>query len=218
MSVKTVRRIASEILNIGENKIKIKISETSELEKVKGALTREDVRGSINKGIIYKTRKQGVSRAGVKKRKKQKKKGRQKGPGKRRGSVKKQPKKQWMARVRLQRKILSYLSKQGLIDSYNRNIIYYRIKGGAFRSKAALISYLNEHKMVKEKIGVDKITKAIRAQTKKPKKPKREKKKMEEKKEKRPEELEKPKEVKKPEKSKMEEEKKEEMEKMNKKE
>ena len=142
MSIKTVRRIAAEILHRGENKIKIK---ASEITKVKEALTREDVRGLIKEGIVYKLRKQGVSRARAKQRHKQKKKGRQKGAGKRKGNVKKRPKKQWMAKARLQRKILAYLSKNGLIDSSDRKIIYYRIKGGFLRSKAALVKYLNEH-------------------------------------------------------------------------
>ncbi|MFA5382712.1 MAG: 50S ribosomal protein L19e [Candidatus Micrarchaeia archaeon] len=159
MSIKTIRRIASELLHSGENKVKIKPDETS---KVKEALTRDDVRALIKDGIVYKTKKQGVSRAGAKARQKQKKKGRQKGIGKRKGRVKKMPKKQWMAKSRIQREILSYLSKNNLIESDARKNMYYKIKGGFFKNKNSLIHYINDNSLTKEKIDLLELTKKIK--------------------------------------------------------
>ncbi len=161
MSIKTVRRIASDILHTGENKIKIKPDETA---KVKEALTRDDVRSLIQDGLVYKTAKQGVSRAGAKERQKQKKKGRQKGAGKKKGRIKKLPKKQWISRCRIQRTILLYLSKNKLIEPSERQNIYYKIKGGYFRSKKALVNYINDNKLTKEKIEIEEIIKELKKQ------------------------------------------------------
>ncbi|MCC7552828.1 50S ribosomal protein L19e [Candidatus Micrarchaeota archaeon] len=164
MSIKTIRRIASDILNIGENKIKIKPDETT---KVKEALTRDDVRSLIKDGIVYKTKKQGVSRAGAKERQKQRKKGRQKGAGKRKGRIKKLPKKQWILRCRIQREILTYLTNSKLIESGDRKNIYYKIKGGFFKNKRSLITYINDNKLSKNTLILEEIITEMKKKRKK---------------------------------------------------
>lgn len=164
MSIKTIKRIASHLFNTGENKIKIKPDETA---KVKEALTRDDVRSLIKEGVVYKIRKQGVSRANAKERQKQRKRGRQKGPGKRKGRIKKLPKEQWISRCRIQREILAYLSKNKLIESQDRKNMYYKIKGGYFKTKRSLIIYINDNKLTKQTLDLEEIIKEMKKERKK---------------------------------------------------
>lgn len=148
MSMKTVKRLASRILNIGINKIWISPMDT---EKVENALTTDDVRALTEEGIVTKKLKKGVSRARARKKHIQKKKGRRRGTGSIKGGVKARakPKTLWMARVRSQRKILTGLYKEKQIGSLDRRKVYYMIKGGYFKSKKALNNYLEQNKMLK---------------------------------------------------------------------
>ncbi|MCD6279254.1 50S ribosomal protein L19e [Candidatus Micrarchaeota archaeon] len=145
MSIKTVKRVAAKIMKVGENKVRIKPGYESRIAET---LTREDVRELIKEKIVYKTSIKGVSRARAKKRAEQKRKGRRKGPGKKKGKHKGINKKMWMNRIRAQRKILNEFRDK--MDSYDRGRIYYRIKGGLFKSKIALMNYLKEHNIIKK--------------------------------------------------------------------
>ncbi len=145
MSVKTVRRIASQLLKVGENKVVIKPGNESRINET---LTREDVRALIKEGIITKKEVRGVSRARARKHAEQRKKGRRKGPGNRKGRRKGIDKKVWMARVRAQRRLLREI-EDSLIPGVRRRL-YYMIKGGMFKSKAALLNYVKENGMLKE--------------------------------------------------------------------
>ncbi len=145
MSVRTVRRIASQLLKVGENKVVIKPGNESRINET---LTREDVRALIKEGIITKKEVRGVSRARARKHAEQRKKGRRKGPGNRKGRRKGIDKKVWMARVRAQRRLLREI-EDSLIPGVRRRL-YYMIKGGMFKSKAALLNYVKENGMLKE--------------------------------------------------------------------
>ncbi|MCD6549669.1 50S ribosomal protein L19e [Candidatus Micrarchaeota archaeon] len=165
MSVRTVRRMAADILGVGVSKVRFK---PEEMGKVSEALTRDDVRALIKENIIYAVEKKGVSRARAKQRARQRKKGRQKGPGNVKGGRKGLRKKLWMARVRLQRAVLRRLYSEGLISSIDRRRVYYMIKGGHFRSKRALVQYLKDNGLVTDPEKVDEIVKKrIRRKVKK---------------------------------------------------
>ena len=71
MNLKSQKKIASRILKCGLNRVRIEAS-----KEVEEALTREDIRGLIRKGLIKKMQKRGASRAGAKRRLVQKKRGR----------------------------------------------------------------------------------------------------------------------------------------------
>ena len=49
MTLQTVKRLAADILGVGENKIRFKTEDLKEIEK---AMMRKDVRDLINKGSI----------------------------------------------------------------------------------------------------------------------------------------------------------------------
>lgn len=150
MSLQIVKRIASRLLKVGVNKVRIKQEDVPIADE---AITAEDVRGLIKDGIVYTKRKKGVSRARAKVKHAQVKKGRRRGTGSRKGKKHSRisSKELWMRKVRAQRKLLKELYDKGLIDSQTRKKIYYMIKGNMFKSRNAMMIYLEEHKLLKVK-------------------------------------------------------------------
>lgn len=144
---KTVRRIAADLLDVGESRIWI---DPENMQKVGEALTRDDVRKLIADGIIKVLHSMGVSRARGRRKQEGKRKGRRRGHGSRKGTANaRQPgKKLWMARVRLQRKTLADLRDKKQIDTAATRKVYSMIKGGAFKGKASLMTYLKENKFI----------------------------------------------------------------------
>ncbi|MEM4348135.1 MAG: 50S ribosomal protein L19e [Candidatus Anstonellaceae archaeon] len=145
----TVRRIAAEILRVGENKVRFK---PEAYQKIKEALTREDVRSLISEGAIYALKKRGVSRVRGRLHHQAQKKGRRRGPGSRKGSMgaRQGTKKAWIAKVRAQRKYLHQLADSGRIEKSVMRKIYLMIKGNAFRGVKAMEAYLKDNKLLKE--------------------------------------------------------------------
>lgn len=121
----------------------------SQMTEIAKSVTKDDVRHLIRKGYIAAEKKKGVPRYRGRARSKRKLKGRMHGLGRRRGkagarSIEKQ---EWMARIRAQRQILKDLHSRGLLSNYRE--IYMKAKGGAFRDKAHLLSYLREKGLLK---------------------------------------------------------------------
>ncbi len=140
MSSATVKRLAADILKIGVNKVRIK---TEDEGKVMDALTRDDVRNLIKDGSVFGLERRGVSRI---KKKSKKRRGRRKG----KKYSRKGKKELWMEKVRAQRKHLRELLGEGKLDLANKRKLYLKIKGGMFKSKAALDRYLSDNKILKE--------------------------------------------------------------------
>lgn len=135
MTIQTVRRLAADIFNVGENKVRIK---PDGLKEAEGALTRSDVRGLIDKGIVTKKPNQGrASTKGT---------GR-KGHGKRRGHPLNQ-KDVWMGKIRSQRKFFAMLVSGGVLKKEKKRDIYRKLKSGIFRNKKAMLVYLKENNLV----------------------------------------------------------------------
>ncbi len=144
----TIRRIASSLLKAGESRIWI---DPESAQRVKDALTRDDVRKLIADGIVRAKPTMGTSRLRGREKQEGKRKGRHRGMGSRKGTAKARmpQKKQWMARVRLQRKILAALRDGKKIETGASRKVYSMIKGGAFKGKATLLAYLKENKLIK---------------------------------------------------------------------
>ncbi|MCK4319504.1 50S ribosomal protein L19e [Candidatus Micrarchaeota archaeon] len=140
MSSTTVKRLAADILKIGVNKVRIK---TEDEGKVMDALTRDDVRNLIKDGSVFGLERRGVSRI---KEKSKKRRGRRKG----KKYSRKGKKELWMEKVRAQRKHLRELLGEGKLDLASKRNLYLKIKGGMFKSKAALDRYLSDNKILKE--------------------------------------------------------------------
>jgi large subunit ribosomal protein L19e len=150
MTLKTIKRLAAEILDVGESKIWM---DPQTKDKISEALTRDDVRALIEQGSIRARHTRGVSRFAAREKQAQKNKGRRKGHGSRKGkaTARTDPKKTWMSRVRAQRRVLSELVDKGSIEKENAKKIYMRIKGNSFSGKKNLMTYLEENKMLKQK-------------------------------------------------------------------
>jgi large subunit ribosomal protein L19e len=138
MTIATVRRLAADILNVGENKIRINPDSIKDAE---GALTRSDVKNLIEKGVVV--RKKDLGRASTKKRFRR-------GHGHRKGSSTINSKEIWMMKVRSQRQFLNMLVSTGAVDKKAKRMLYCKVKSGIFRNKKAFMLYLKDNKLVAE--------------------------------------------------------------------
>ena len=148
MATNTVRRIASEILRVGESKVKFRVDS---IKKIEEALTREDIRTLIKDGVVYKIHPRGVSRVRGMAKRAQTKKGRRGGMGSRRGtpSARLDSKDAWIAKVRSQRRILSGLmASKKITDPKVYRKLYLMVKGNAFKSVKIMETYINDNKLL----------------------------------------------------------------------
>jgi large subunit ribosomal protein L19e len=148
MAMNTVRRIASEVLGVGESKVKFK---NESISKISDALTREDVRTLIKDGAIVAIARRGVSRIRGRAKQAQKKKGRRTGSGSKKGthSARKSDKETWMQKVRAQRRFLRNAIAEGKISHESARKIYMMVKGNAFKGVKLLEVYLRDNKLMK---------------------------------------------------------------------
>lgn len=142
------KRVASEVLKCGVSRVRI-----LDAKQTEEAITRQDIRNLIRKGLIVKIQKKGTSKGFSKHLLKQKKKGRRGGIGNRKGSYKaRNPKKSaWIRTVRPLRRLLRELVKNGQIEKNESKALFALVKGGTFRSKGHLLNYLTERRMLKKK-------------------------------------------------------------------
>jgi len=145
MKVSLARRLAAEILGVGESRIWI---DPENLDRVATVISRNEVRKLIKDGIITVRPPSTPSRGRIRTKRRQKKKGRRRGPGSRKGT-RVNEKEVWVARIRALRKYLRYLRKRKLIDKRTYRRLYLMTKGGAFRSVRHLKTYLIEHKLMR---------------------------------------------------------------------
>jgi large subunit ribosomal protein L19e len=146
MSLVSQRRMAAEILKVGENRVWI---DPERAEDVELAISREEIRRLIRDRAIKKLPEKGISRARAKRIHDKKVTGKRRGQGSRKGTkgARTPSKEAWMKRVRAQRKRL-----RGLRDSHALNETVYRqlyimSKSGSFRSVADLDRYMEAHSL-----------------------------------------------------------------------
>lgn len=140
------RRIASEVLGVGENRVWI---DPDQHERVEEAITRQDIRNLVESGAIGKKKVKGTSKGRSRKAKKQKKKGRRKGQGSRKGkkSARKGNKTKWMEKIRAIRRRLKEMRDEDEISQEKYRKLYDMAKGGFFRD----VKHLENH--VENKMG-----------------------------------------------------------------
>ncbi|MEM0230968.1 MAG: 50S ribosomal protein L19e [Candidatus Woesearchaeota archaeon] len=150
MNLKVQKRIAAEIMKCSQKRVRF---DTERLDEIKEAITKQDIGRLISSGAIYKKQEKGVSRGRARKILIQKRKGRRRSDGSLKGSHgARLPKKEsWMNRVRLQRRFLSELKEKGIIDRKTFRMLYLKVKGGMFRSKAHLKLYIMEQNLATKK-------------------------------------------------------------------
>ena len=146
VDVSLVKRLAAEVLKVGESRIWIN---PEELDRVSGVISREEVRKLIKEGVIRDKPPSTPSRGRVRIRHMQKKKGRRRGLGSRKGP-RYDEKRMWIAKIRALRKFLKYLRKRKIIDSKTYRMLYRLAKGGMFRSVRHLKTYIIEHNLARK--------------------------------------------------------------------
>ncbi len=149
MDVSYQRRVAASILKCGVNRVWIN---PEHLEEVADAITREDIKELIERNLIQKKQKKGVSRGRARHISAQKKKGRRKGPGSRKGRkyAEISKKERWMNTIRPIRATLKELRDGGKITRHEYRRYYRRAKGGIYKSKAHLLLHLKADGHLKE--------------------------------------------------------------------
>jgi large subunit ribosomal protein L19e len=149
MGTSSVRKIAAEMLNCGQSRIRIEMA-----KEVEEALTRDDVRQLIRAGIVWKVQKKGTSKFRTKVAFVQKKKGRRTRAGSRHGTFNARSghkKRRWIKSIRALRRLLKELKENGQIEHKTYTEFYPRIKGGEFRNRKHLLFYLDDHDLLKQR-------------------------------------------------------------------
>ncbi len=142
--LKAQKRLAADILDVGENRIRFDPDEQAEIAD---AITRDDVRELIDSGIIEAKTAKGNSRGRARKRQKKRAYGHQKGHGSRKGKAggRQNTKDDWRSRIRAQRNELRELRDNGDIDRSQYRKLYDQASGGEFDSVADLNRYIADN-------------------------------------------------------------------------
>jgi len=135
------RRLASDILKTGENRVWIDPERISDVE---GAITREEIKKLIYEEVIVSLPEKGVSRSRAKVIREKKRKGRRQGPGSYTGSpaANVTKKEVWMIKIRSLRRKLRELKTNRTITEETYTELYRMAGSGRFESIAELERYL----------------------------------------------------------------------------
>ncbi len=141
MSLRSQRRLAAEILKVGETRVWI---DPDRMDEVEASITREEIRRLIHEGIIKASPEKGVSRARARVLHEKKKKGLRRGPGRKKGSARaKISKKQaWMTRIRALRSKLREMKTRREIAEGAYRKLYVLAGSGTFESIADMERYI----------------------------------------------------------------------------
>ncbi len=144
--LKSQRRLASQILKVGQNRVWI---DPERIDDVEAAMTREEIRKLIHENIIKSLPEKGVSRARARILHEQKKKGRRRGSGGKSGSpyTKITKKEAWMSKIRAIRKRLRELKASRIITESTYRKLYTIASSGRIESVADLERYLKTHEL-----------------------------------------------------------------------
>ena len=144
MSLRSQRRLAAELLKIGEGRVWI---DPERIDDVEIAITREEIRRLIHEGAIKRLPSKGVSRARARVLQKKKRKGLGRGPGRKSGTAKARisKKQAWMKKIRPLRKKLRELKTNRVITVSVYRKLYDMAGSGVFESIADLERYIKTH-------------------------------------------------------------------------
>ncbi len=143
MDLKLARRMAAEVLGVGEHAVWLDPEKSGEIS---AAIQRDDVRRLIREGKIAARPRRTNSRGRFRARKLQAAKGRRSGQGSRKGTSRaRTPKKRaWITRIRAIRARLVQMRDDRGIERSDYRRLYLMAKAGYFRSVAHLETYVTE--------------------------------------------------------------------------
>jgi large subunit ribosomal protein L19e len=146
LSLKSQRRLASEIMKIGEGRVWI---DPERIDYVEAAITREEIRKLVREGVIKSLPEKGVCRVRARILKEKRKKGLRRGPGGKSGPARSKisKKEAWINRIRPIRRRLNELKDSRAISESAYRQMYDMSESGAFKSKAELERYIRTHNL-----------------------------------------------------------------------
>ncbi|MFH0815230.1 MAG: 50S ribosomal protein L19e [Methanobacteriota archaeon] len=149
MNLKSQRRMAAQILGIGENRIKMN---PERVEDIADSITRSSVRAAIGYGAIQIKQKKGISRGRTRERSAQKKGGRRRGPGSRKGgkNARTPTKRGWIQKIRPMRAKLRELREAKKIDAHMYRKLYLWAKGGMYKNVPHMMTQMRTQGFIKE--------------------------------------------------------------------
>jgi len=149
MDLRSKKKLAARTFGVGLNRIAFN---NDRLEDINEAITKRDIKGLVISKAITIKGVQGSSKYRLRKRLLQKRKGRQQGPGSREGKrrARLSRKREWINRIRKQRKYLISLKRLGIIKNDDFRTAYKKSGGGFFRSKRHIRMYLEENRMIRK--------------------------------------------------------------------
>jgi large subunit ribosomal protein L19e len=144
--LKSQRRLAAQVLKVGQNRVWIDPEKTDDVE---AAITRDEVRRLIHQRTIRASPEKGISRGKARIMHEKKKKGRRSGPGSRTGSIhaRVSKKQAWMSKIRALRKKLRLLKTKKIIAENAYQKLYRMAGSGRFESVADLERYMKAHEL-----------------------------------------------------------------------
>jgi len=146
MSLKSQRRLASQILKVGLNRVWI---DPERSEDVETAITREEIRKLIHEGAIKALPEKGVSRVRARVHHEKRKKGLRRGLGRRTGSAgaKVSEKEVWVRKIRVLRRKLREFKANRVITEESYRKVYKLASSGVFKSTADMERYIKTQGM-----------------------------------------------------------------------
>src|SRR6266508_3571523 len=142
MSLKSQKRLASELLGGGLNRVWI---DPEENDRVQSAITRDEIKKLIREGRIRLLAKTSGSRGRLRARS-----GRRKKAGSRKGGQK-PGKVAWVLKIRAIRRHLRGLRDKRQLGPGNYKTLDAMAKGGAFRSGSHADEYVKAHQMLRKR-------------------------------------------------------------------
>ncbi len=138
------KRLASEVLDVGKNKIWFDPDAQGEISE---AITREDIRELVADGTIRAEEPSGNSRGRARERQQKRAYGHQTGPGSRKGKAggRQDEKENWQSRIRAQRAFLREARDEGTITRSEYRDLYDKAGGGEFDSVADLQRFMDDN-------------------------------------------------------------------------
>jgi large subunit ribosomal protein L19e len=135
------RRVAAAIMKCGLNRVWFNPERLSDIQN---AISREDLKGLIDEGVVSAQQKRGVSRGRARSKIAKRSYGHCRGPGRRRGAAgaRHPSKRAWIRKIRAIRRTLVEMREAGTIDRHVYRLLYRRAAGGQFRNIAHLKAQL----------------------------------------------------------------------------
>jgi len=144
LSLRSQRRLAAQILKVGEGRVWIDPDRT---EDVEAAITREEIRRLIHEGAIQSRSEKGISHVRANVRHEKRKRGLRRGPGLRTGTsgARVSKKRAWIQKIRpLRTKLRDFKEGHAITESAYRRL-YSMASSGVFESAADLERYIKAH-------------------------------------------------------------------------